>query len=509
VAKDETEETLPVEGAPRERAARGLEFPSEPSESGSALGRELERTAVERLRWLSVLCMAILGVGALLSPLRRANLGARAGSERPMWTLVVGLAGAIALYVSTKRLSAKRAIDVGVAYLVLVCALTAFFAHALPYAPSDVVRGVSALVPTMLVFAVMVPVDPRRMAVGATLAALSDPVALALTALRGNTLPPWNVWLWLMTPTFVAAAIAVASSRVVFALGQRVRALRKLGSYRLVERLGRGGMGEVWRAEHALLKRPAAIKVVRPESLGANDPATLAQARERFVREVQTTARLTSPHVIDVFDFGEDDRGGLYYVMELLEGRDLESVVRAEQKLIPRRVARLLRQLLLALAEAHRAGLVHRDVKPANVFVTTCGGESDFVKLLDFGLVAAVEDAGDQRLTKAGSLLGTPGYMAPEAARGEPVDQRADLYAVGCIGYRLLCGREVFERQSLIALIAAHLCEAPSPIDRSTLDALGVGLAAVIERAIEKDRDRRWPSAEAMIEAIDGALAKC
>lgn len=278
-----------------------------------------------------------------------------------------------------------------------------------------------------------------------------------------------------------------------------------MGNYQLVDRLGAGGMGEVWRAEHRSLKRPAAVKLVRPELLGATDEKSKHDVHARFAREAQATASLTSPHVVEVYDFGVADDGSVYYVMELLEGLDLETLIRASGALPPERAAFLLRQLLLALRDAHDNGLVHRDVKPANMLVATRGGMHDFVKLLDFGLVRPVDAAksDDAPLTLAGAIAGTPGYLAPEAAEGREVDARADLYAVGCIAYRLLAGRDVFESTNAFGLIVQHATSTPEPLETVAKQPIPEAFARWVHRALEKPLDARWQRAAEMIDALD------
>jgi hypothetical protein len=239
---------------------------------------------------------------------------------------------------------------------------------------------------------------------------------------------------------------------------------KELGSYRLVELLGQGGMGEVWRAEHRLLVRQAAIKLIRPDALAAMDvPAS--ELRERFRREAQTLATLRSRHTIDLFDYGVTEDGTFYIVMELLDGMDLASVVQRDGPQPAGRVIHLLIQACSSLAEAHAAGLVHRDIKPANIFVCRAADEVDVVKLLDFGLVQTGGDASrppgaepdPARLTLAGEPLGTPGYMAPEQLRARPTDGRADLYSLACTAVWLLSGRLPFEGSTTVTVLAGHL----------------------------------------------------
>ncbi len=488
-------------------AGGGVAVPGQAS-TGVGLPSDWQADALRRLGWLGGAGTTIGALGVVMSFFRQPNLGVRAGTERPLWPLFAGLAISAAMLAATrvaKEAQRARVLDLGLAYLVALSLLANVYRHALPYADSDVVRGVSPTVPAMLVLAIFVPPTPARMAIAATLAALTDPLGLAIAIAAGAPMPPWNLWLWLMSPTLLTIPLAVAAAALVSQLGRTVRRLREMGSYRLVEKLGAGGMGEVWRGEHRSLRRPAAIKLVKPEMLGGTDEASRARVQARFAREAQTTASLTSPHVVEVYDFGVAQDGSLYYVMELVDGLDLETLLRASGALPPERVAFLVRQLLLALRDAHDRGLVHRDVKPANILVGARGGLDDFVKLVDFGLVRPVTtpDSDEAQLTQAGAITGTPGYLAPEAAAGKEIDARADLYAVGCVAYRALAGREVFLSTNVYGLVLQHATSEPEPIASVAPQPVPEALAAIVHRALAKDVAARWSSAAEMIDALD------
>jgi serine/threonine-protein kinase len=251
---------------------------------------------------------------------------------------------------------------------------------------------------------------------------------------------------------------------VLTRLCREVGEARELGGYRLTERLGKGGMGEVWRGSHRLLAREAAVKIIKPEILGGE-----GERRERtllrFEREAQATARLHSPHTIELYDFGVSNEGTFYYVMELLDGLDLETLVRRFGPVAPERAISLLRQVCHSLADAHAAGLIHRDIKPANIFTCRRGLDLDFVKVLDFGLVKGSPAGweGEALLSDEKTVKGTPAFMAPESLRGGEVDGRADLYALGCVAFWLLTGRLVFEGENAMDVLAKHLSEEPDP----------------------------------------------
>lgn len=236
---------------------------------------------------------------------------------------------------------------------------------------------------------------------------------------------------------------------------QAMAAATDLGAYRLVKLLGKGGMGEVWRGEHRQLARPAAIKLMRPE-VGEE----IASMRERFSREAKVIASLTCRNTVALYDYGISEDGSLYYVMELLDGLDLDHLVVRHGRVPPARAVAILRQACLSLAEAHDQGLVHRDIKPANIYLCRLADEVDVVKVLDFGLVLPVASkASTGRLSLPGTVFGTPTCMAPEQARGLDLDGRADLYALGCVAWWLLTGRDVFQVPDPLGQMLAHVNE--------------------------------------------------
>ena len=277
-------------------------------------------------------------------------------------------------------------------------------------------------------------------------------------------------------------------------LGRRISQVREAGSYELVQELGRGGMGEVWRAEHRLLARPAAVKIVRPEVLGAASEADVRLIMQRFMREAQATAVLSSPHTIDLYDFGFTSEGSFYYVMELLVGRDLESLVREFGPLPPNRAVYLLRQVCHSLAEAHSRDLVHRDIKPANIYVCRMGLDYDFVKVLDFGLVKFGDSPAMRRtvMTADHVTSGTPAYMAPEVILGDvETDRRADVYALGCVAYWMLTGQLVFEADTPMKMFLEHLHSEPIPPSQRTELPIPRDLDALVMQCLEKDPQKR------------------
>jgi serine/threonine-protein kinase len=304
-------------------------------------------------------------------------------------------------------------------------------------------------------------------------------------------------------PDYLLVGVAVVISAVVTRLGQQVTKARELGSYQVGDLLGEGGMGQVYLATHRMLARPAAIKLIRPEAIGGSDPAARDLAVRRFHREAEVAANLRSPHTVELYDFGSTEDGTLYFVMELLEGVNLERLVREHGPLPPNRVIHILRQVCDSLEEAHERGLVHRDIKPANIHLGRRGLRHDFVKVLDFGLVKSVKaQTADSLATATGMTPGTPDYMAPEMTLGSEIDGRADLYALGCVGYFLLTGKLVFEAGNVFHAIARHLNDAPVPPSVRTGVAVPPALEALVLACVAKRPEERPASAAALSDAL-------
>jgi eukaryotic-like serine/threonine-protein kinase len=321
---------------------------------------------------------------------------------------------------------------------------------------------------------------------------------------RSHVAVPAGNTLLMHYPDFLLVGVAVVISHVVTQLGRQITKAREMGSYELGELIGRGGMGEVYKATHRMLARPAAIKLIRAEMLGGADSESAELAAKRFCREAATAASLRSSHTVEVYDFGVTEDETLYFVMELLEGMDLESLVRQHGPLPAGRLIHIMRQVCESLEEAHQRGLVHRDIKPANIHVGRVGVRDDFVKVLDFGLVKAVAGAdGHHSLgTLAGMAMGTPAYMAPEAALGEAVDGRADIYALGCVAYFLLTGRLVFEGENTVQMIAKHMQAEPVPPSRRANLHVPAALDDLILACLAKDPKKRPQTAGEVARAL-------
>lgn len=289
-----------------------------------------------------------------------------------------------------------------------------------------------------------------------------------------------SVW-WV----FHSAAAASATS-VIYGLRTKVTEAMQLGQYTLQTKLGQGGMGEVYRAKHALLRRPTAIKLLPPDRTGE-------QTIARFEREVQLTAGLSHPNVVTVFDYGRTPNGIFYYAMEYLEGLDLQQLVSQHGAMDPARAVHVLVQICEGLAEAHRVGLIHRDVKPGNIFLVRTGRSTDLVKVVDFGLVKHIEERGEVGLTGENRIVGTPQCMSPEAiSLPDEVDERSDIYGIGAVAYYLLSGRHVFEGKTIIEVVSQHLQSDPAPLKRKDVpEALG----EIVLRCLAKAPGERPASA--------------
>jgi len=369
-------------------------------------------------------------------------------------------------------------------------------------------EGVAWVGVWILNFPLLIPTRPRR-ALIVSLIGVTASIAVPGVSVLVNGMPaeiaPWG-WAYfgqLAAPLYICCILAYVGARTGYGIRRQLSRARRLGSYQLGERLGHGGMGEVWMATHRMLARPAAIKVIRPEAL-ATSPSVASTAVRRFEREARATARLQSPHTIEVYDFGTTRDGAFFYVMELLDGFDLRTLVERFGPLSPSRAIHVLAQACHSLHDAHASGLVHRDVKPANLFVCRRGIDLDVVKVLDFGLVKEIRDVmPDARLTMAGTTTGTPAFMAPELiTSGVEAEPRADLYALGGVGYWLVTGTLVFDGATPMAILARHVNETPPPPSTRTELPIPDALEALLLRCLDKDPDARPASAWELREAL-------
>jgi hypothetical protein len=332
--------------------------------------------------------------------------------------------------------------------------------------------------------AVMVPSNPRRtlrigIACVAPLLVLTRTLTLGVPLLDASARVPFLVpgVLW----SLCAVGLSTLTSGVIYGLRRRVSEARRLGQYTLEEKIGEGGMGTVYRARHAMLRRPTAVKLLPPERAGA-------QNLHRFEREVQTTAQLSHPNTVAIYDFGRTPDGIFYYAMEYLEGIDLLTLAREFGPQPPGRVIHVLSQVAGALEEAHSVGLIHRDVKPANIILCQRGGAPDVAKVVDFGLVRDLAAGRAATMSGLDLVTGTPLYLSPEAIKApSEVDGRSDIYALGAVGYYLLAGRDVFFGATVVEVCAHHLHTRPEPPSAALGRPLPEDLEGLLMSCLEKD----------------------
>lgn len=396
-------------------------------------------------------------------------------------------------------LSKQRLLDLGMLYQVLIAFACGLFEGAAYQNPNAVKVGHSGIAVWMMLCGRLMPNAPLKSAITGALCVAMWPLAYwtNMQVYGYQPMPLNRMLVWTLPLVIVAVWMYVLNHRAISFFVKQQRA-EDVGTYVLTERIGRGGMGEVWRARHKTLARDAAIKLIRPEMLAAGTGRQESLLRRRFEREARATASLRSPHTVALYDFGQAKDGSFYYVMELLEGIDLQSVVEKFGPMEPARVAHVLYQVAQSLEEAHRAGLVHRDIKPRNILLAKLGFEYDFAKVLDFGLVKTLNHDDPERThtTLDGTTTGTPAYMAPEVAMGDrAIDGTADLYSLGCTAYFLLTGQMVFEAPTATAYAIAHVQKAAPPLrERSELP-VPEGLEAIVMQLLEKTPEKRIRSA--------------
>jgi eukaryotic-like serine/threonine-protein kinase len=483
-----------------------------PGESRSTPGRprrlpaDLLRQASRRLQVIALIGAVLWFLGPTLAHLAYHALS----PDDPDWAQLslsdfisassIAVSLGLFFYLRKGTRNPAAVMDLSLAYMVVTAFALGLINHVGPLArrSMDLTPMISWIGPVILMFAAIVPAPPARMLVAGLIAVSLDPLGMVIARAAGMyEFGPLSNALLMHYPSYLLLGVAVVISGVVTRLGQQVTREREMGSYRLGELLGRGGMGEVYRATHRMLARPAAIKLIRPEVLSEHSGESAVLAVTRFRREAEAAANLRSPHTVELYDFGVTEDGTLYFVMELLQGMDLETLVQREGPLPAKRVIHILRQVCESLEEAHSNGLVHRDIKPANIHVGRLGLRQDFVKVLDFGLVKSVGGlpGEDSMGTAAGLTPGTPAYMAPEIALGGEVDGRADLYALGCVAYYLLTGRLVFEGTASFHVIAKHIQEPPIPPSQRTELEIDPALDRVVLSCLAKKPEDRPQSA--------------
>jgi eukaryotic-like serine/threonine-protein kinase len=471
----------------------------------SGLPADLLSQSAARLRVIALLYAAVFFLGGILPALLLPGDRERFLSSFLQWGpgvigVLIGLL--LAAVIRSKRLPLPTVTNVGLAFEIVssYAIAAAEFADPRSIETHQGFLGLSWVAVWVVLFTVVIPTSPRRALFTALASVSSVPVTIGLVIASGGTtvrLDPGQFFFGLIFPYLLVVVMAYVGARVVYQLGTEVKRARELGSYQLEQKLGEGGMGEVWRARHRMLARPAAIKLIRASSGGNGRPGVSDEAIRRFEREAQVIARLRSPHTVELFDFGRATDGAFYYVMELLDGLDADSLLRRFGPVPPERAIYLLRQICHSLSEAQSCGLVHRDIKPANIFLCRYGEEYDFVKVLDFGIVGATPEAVDPNLVQTGenTVRGTPAFIAPEQAMGQMVDGRADIYATGCVAYWLLTGQLVFAADTPMRLLLHHAHTSPVPPSARTELPIPPALEDLVLSCLAKDPAKRPQSA--------------
>jgi serine/threonine-protein kinase len=475
-----------------------------------SLAPELLSQSASRLRILALLYAFTFFMAGFFPNLIDAGMRAVFWANPEHWVagvISIAIALAVAALTTSTRVPLPTVMNVGLAFEIVSCYGIALAEYLEPTRLNITGGwiGLSWVAAWAPLFTVVIPTRPVKAAM-VTLASLTAvPVVISFMVLTGRTTfrPGADIFFfWIVLPYILITIMAYVGARVVYSLGKAVTEARELGSYRLVERLGQGGMGEVWRAKHRLLARPAAVKLIRAGNMQGSD-----DAMRRFEREAQVTAGLSSPHTVQLFDFGVADDGSFYYVMELLDGLDLQRLVERYGPLPAERAIYLLRQVCHSLAEAESQGLVHRDIKPANLFVCRYGGDHDFVKVLDFGIAKAqpaLMETGviAMGVTRDNIVQGTPAFIAPEQAMGSEVDSRADIYATGCVAYFMLTGKPVFAGPTPMAVFVHHAQTPPAAPSTSSELPIPPALDQLILECLSKSPDHRPQSARALAQRL-------
>ena len=494
---------------PQMRLPRGVGAPEVERTSGHTLPPDLVAKAGRRLSLAALVYagayLLAYGSGRFTSGFERFWDPDRMILTPDVWAgLFIGLSIALFFFARTSKIDGHRLLDLGLAYEVVGAWGIDFSLAWGLWPPDQTLSGISWVCVWIVFFPLIVPSTPWKTFVASLAAAASTPVLYFIGVANGGPPMAGSAVVQVSLSNAICVGIAVVGSRVVYRLGSDISRARRMGAYRLVRKLGEGGMGEVWMAEHRMLARPAAIKLLRPAAGDRGSDGTSLGNLHRFEREVQATAQLRSPHTIEVYDYGITDDHRFYYVMELLDGLNLEELVQQFGPVPAERCVSILRQVCHSLAEAHAADLVHRDIKPANIFLCRYGLEHDFVKVLDFGLVKRAGPGGDVRLTAVGTFAGTPAYGSPESVvEDDAVDARSDLYSLGCVAFWLLTARTVFQASNPMQMLLQHANREPDAPSRHTELPIPAELDALIMLLLRKDRATRPASAAEVVARLD------
>jgi serine/threonine-protein kinase len=479
---------------------------SHSSGTKARIADDVAEQGARRLGTLAILTAVSVVASVVVKQLLQAELAPARSNPVFLLSTIFLILASVALAVAQRsgKVRPQTLLDLGLAFEIAGAFAIAAMENSIPW-PDGPIRGSTFVAAWIALCALVIPNTPWKSITAAFVSAAMVPAAHLMAALVvAYPVMPWNrLASYSLGPLFVAAWMPFISTRIQ-RMQEELSRTQDLGSYRLDELLGKGGMGEVWRARHRLLRRDAAVKLVIPDLLMKLGPGERRHIQQRFEQEAQSIARLRSPHTVSLYDFGVSDEGSMYYVMELLDGIDAEKLVDLDGPQPPARVISLIRQICESLEEAHDLGMVHRDIKPSNVFICRLGKRTDFVKVLDFGLVKALQSPFETRLTMAGETSGTPAFMAPEQVRSEPdVDARADIYGVGCVAYYLLTGTLVFDERSPMSMALAHVEKEPEPPSNRTELPIPASLERIVMACLEKKPEDRPQSAAELAQLLD------
>ncbi len=461
------------------------------------------------IMWRRSRILLVLGLVTTSSVLAMSRLYALepiVSAMRP-WVLSLHLANPLsfllALGVIQLRHKTKRQLEVATFVVIAFNVITIILSLAILYPGRDVFLPIALL---LFVHAAFIPCRPSQVmlagiaimsvALAYLLSPLVFPEVGAYWAKFGSRISLFERG-WNVLGVSLLALVSLVISQTLYSLHRTAHRAKRLGNYVLEDQIGSGGMGEVYRAQHAMICRPTAVKVVTAEGLGSGP------ALARFEREVQLSASLTHVNTITIFDYGRTPSDTFYYAMEYLDGMDVRKLVERFGPLSPARAIHLLVQACGSLSEAHARGIVHRDIKPSNLFVTHRGGVYDFIKVLDFGLARQLDSESSTALTQAGVIFGTPQFISPEALYGaDKVDERSDIYNLGGVAFWMLTGQPVFRGSTSVDLIIDHVKTSPTPPSEVSTRGIPESLDAIVLKCLEKDPDRRFQTVEELETAL-------
>jgi len=478
------------------------------TQTHARIADDVAQQAARRIGTMAILTAVTVAGAAFLQQALQPEMAA--AQQTPLFRLsalfwVLAGVGLAALQ-RAEIVSPQDLLDLGLVFEVAGSCTLALMENAMPW-PDSAVRGSTIVAAWIAICMVVIPNRPWKSITAALTSAAAVPCAhLVAAQILGYPSLPWNrLASYALGPVLVAGWTPFISTRI-HRLQEDLIRTQDFGSYHLEKLLGRGGMGEVWLARHRFLRREAAVKLVLAGLLERAGASERRHIQKRFESEAQAIASLRSPHTVAIYDYGLAENGSLYYAMEYLNGLDAATLVNEYGPQPAGRVVSFLRQACESLEEAHDAGLVHRDIKPSNLFLCRLGKRTDFVKVLDFGLVKELARATQSALTTTGTS-GTPAFMSPEQVRGEEVDARADIYGLGCMAYFLLTGGVVFNKPNAMAMAMAHLTDRPDPPSARSELPIPESLERAVMACLEKKREDRPQSVaelRAMLDACTG-----